>query len=129
MCTVFNSVSYVGERLRKAVHKPIEQHQDLSLCYETNFGMSGEAKSALAGTSKGVETVIVSIVYKKMVARLIDRFSWIRSPENMTLYNDVRSLMNYVKAAHGGVFRRVVLCALLDSTQKTVKTQCRVEQM
>lgn len=75
-----------------------------------------------------METIVISIVYKKLVSKLIDKFSWLKSQDNLTLYNDVRSLMNYVKNSHGGVFRRVVLSALLESTQKIIKTQCKVDQ-
>ncbi len=53
---------------------------------------------------------------------MVERLPWLRSSqENATLYSDVRSLMNYVKNAHGGIFRRVVLGALMESAQKIVK--------
>ena len=39
-----------------------------------------------------------------------------------------RKLMNYVKISHGGVFRRVALSGMLDSTHKIVKTQGKLEQ-
>ena len=81
------------------------------------------------GTNKGVESVVVTVLYKRLVTKLIDRFSWLKSQENLTLYNDVRSLMNYVKNEHGAVFSRVVLSAMLESAQKIIKTkQCRVDQ-
>ena len=100
--------------------------------YKSNFGTSAAAANAaaadgvganapLVGTTKGVEAVVVGVVYKRVVARVIERFSWIRSGENVSLYADVRALMNYVKISHGSVFRRVVLSALLESTQKIVK--------
>ena len=82
----------------------------------------------LAGTSKGVENTIVSVCYKRLVTKIIGRFSWLRAQENLALYNDVRALMNYVKTVHGAIFRRVVLSAMLESTQKIVKTQCKVDQ-
>ncbi len=57
------------------------------------------------------------------MVRLIERLSWLKSSqENANLYTDVRSLMNYVKNAHGGVFRRVLLGALIESAQKIVKS-------
>lgn len=100
--------------------------QDLSLAYKNNFGLStgsdGSAANApLIGTPKGVEAVIVGVIYKRFVMRLIERFSWIRSSENVGLYADARSLMHYVKTAHGSVFRRVVLSGMLESAQKIVK--------
>ncbi len=84
---------------------------------------TSEGPAPLAGTPKGVEAIILSVVYKKLVTRLIDRFVWIRSGENVALYADIRSLMNYVKTLHGGVFRRVVLSGMLESTLKIVKVE------
>ena len=96
--------------------------QELGNSYKSNFGTSVSAENApLVGTTKGVEAVVVGVMYKRIVSRVIDRFSWIRSGENVSLYADVRALMNYVKISHGSVFRRVVLSALLESTQKIVK--------
>ena len=109
--------------------------QELGNSYKSNFGTSAAAANAaaaadgvaanapLVGTTKGVEAVVVGVVYKRVVARVIERFSWIRSGENVSLYADVRALMNYVKISHGSVFRRVVLSALLESTQKIVKVE------
>ena len=96
--------------------------QELGNSYKSNFGTSASAENPIGvGTTKGVEAIVVGVVYKRIVARVIDRFSWIRSGENVSLYADVRALMNYVKISHGSVFRRVVLSALLESTQKIVK--------
>ena len=97
--------------------------QELGNSYKSNFGTNpASAENApLVGTTKGVEAVVVGVVYKRIVVRVIDRFSWIRSGESVSLYADVRALMNYVKISHGSVFRRVVLSALLESTQKIVK--------
>ena len=96
--------------------------KELGSSYKSNFGTAASAENApLVGTTKGVEAVVVGVVYKRIVGRVIERFSWIRSGENVSLYADVRALMNYVKISHGGVFRWVVLSALLESTQKIVK--------
>ncbi len=77
----------------------------------------------LVGTARGVESVVIAVIYRRLVARLMERLAWLKgSQDNADLYTDVRSLMNYVKNAHGGVFRRVVLGALIESAQKIVKT-------
>ena len=34
------------------------------------------------------------------------------------LYGDVRQLLHYIREAHGGVFRRVALSGLIDSSGK-----------
>ena len=118
---------------------------DLSAGYESNFGMEGDEGSAggLVGTAKGVESVVIAVTYRRydkneksekavprppslysrLVGRLVDRLQWLKgSQDNLALYGDVRSLMNYVKNAHGGVFRRVAIGALIESAQKIVKS-------
>lgn len=80
------------------------------------------------GTNKLVENTIISVIYKKLVTNIIEKFIWLKSQENVLLYSDTRAFMNYVNVAHGGVFRRVVLGAMIESTQNIIKTQCRVEQ-
>jgi hypothetical protein len=47
----------------------------LSACYESNFGAAGDegTRGGLVGTAKGVESVVVSCVYSRLVSRLIDR--------------------------------------------------------
>lgn len=39
------------------------------------------------------------------------------------LYCDVRQFVSYIKEAHGGVFRRVVLSALIDSAVRPHKKE------
>ena len=34
---------------------------------------------------------------------------------------------NYVRMNHGNVYRRTILCAMIDSTKNICKTQCKVE--
>ena len=55
--------------------------------------------------SKAVELAIVNSIYRRLVTKLIDKFGWLKSPENLVLYNDARAHMNYMNAVHGGVFR------------------------
>lgn len=91
-------------------------------------GAAAESVIGFGGAPKTVEITIVTILYKKLVTKLIDKFGWLKAADNQTLYNDVRSYMNYVKIYHGGVFRRVALSGMLDSTNKIVKTQGKVDQ-
>lgn len=47
------------------------------------------------------------------------------------LYCDIRQLVQFIKEAHGNVFRRVALSALLDSAEKLIpgrKTEENTEQ-
>lgn len=39
------------------------------------------------------------------------------------LYCDIRQLVQFIKEAHGNVFRRVALSALLDSAEKVATTK------
>ena len=117
---------------------------DLHISYETNFAASGEGSKGnqtssgtapapppqalpKAGTPLGVESVIVATVYRKIVTQLVDKASWLKQAENVNIYTDVRSLMHYVKTWHGGVFRLVVLNAMLESAKKLVRTQYKIE--
>lgn len=47
---------------------------------------------------------------------------WISSFQQV-LYCDVRQFVSYIKEAHGGVFRRVVLSALIDSAVRPHKKE------
>ena len=58
---------------------------------------------------------------------MTEKVTWLKSPENIGLNNDCRSLIHYVKLNHGNVFRRVVLSGMMESTKKLVKTQYKVE--
>lgn len=44
--------------------------------------------------------------------------SWCRATQG--LYCDIRQLVQFIKEAHGNVFRRVALSALLDSAEKLI---------
>ncbi len=71
---------------------------------------------------------MVSSMFRRLVERLLEKLSWLKSADNLALYNDTRSLMNYVKNAHGGVFRRVVLSALLDPAHKSRQQKQLLQQ-
>lgn len=81
----------------------------------------------MAGTPKGVENVIISTLFRRLTAKLVDNLWWLKQPENNAIYNDVRGFLSYVKTWHGSTFRRVVLSAMLDSAKKLVKTQYKIE--
>ena len=91
---------------------------------DTNLSVGSHVGS---GSPMGVESIIVSTIYRKIVTKLVDKASWLKQAENSVIYTDVRSLMHYVKTWHGGVFRRVVLNAMLESAKKLVITKYRVE--
>lgn len=50
----------------------------------------------------------------------------LKTAENMSLYCDIKQFVTYVKEAHGGVFRRVALSGILDSSDRPNKrcTSC-----
>jgi protein unc-80 len=67
------------------------------------------------------ETQIVSVVFKGLVTRFVESQKDLKSPEQMGLYTDVRQLINYIKGAHGGPFRRVALSGILAVTPRPHK--------
>ncbi|KAI5728949.1 hypothetical protein M8J77_023574 [Diaphorina citri] len=84
--------------------------------YAANFGQSIGGSSG--GGRGGVEGQIFSSTFKTLVTRFIRSAKELKTPENMAMYHDVRQLMQYVKEAHGGTFRRVVLSGLIDTAIK-----------
>ncbi|KAF4517234.1 hypothetical protein B566_EDAN005288 [Ephemera danica] len=85
--------------------------------YATNFGAG-----LGGGGSRGIEGHIVACVFKNLISRLI-RLRDLKNQENINLYCDVRQLVTYVREAHGGTFRRVMLSALLDSASRPHKKE------
>ncbi|XP_022101911.1 protein unc-80 homolog isoform X3 [Acanthaster planci] len=81
--------------------------------FATNFG------SGVAGTGvRGIEGTIVGSIFKALVTRMANSREELNAPENSALYSDVRQLLHYIREAHGGVFRRVALSGLIDSSGK-----------
>ena len=80
-----------------------------------------------AASPKGVETIIVTAVFKSLVTKLVDKLPWLKSAENISIYSDVRGLLSFVRTNHGAIYRRTILCAMIDSTKNLVKTQCKIE--
>lgn len=48
----------------------------------------------------------------------VPRSHFVCHPPSQGLYCDIRQLVQFIKEAHGNVFRRVALSALLDSAEK-----------
>ncbi|XP_015178627.1 PREDICTED: protein unc-80 homolog isoform X2 [Polistes dominula] len=71
--------------------------------------------------ARGIEGQIMNCVFKTLVTRFIQSAKEWRSHENIALYCDLRQFMTYVKEAHGGIFRRVALSGILDSTDRPNK--------
>ncbi|XP_066431738.1 protein unc-80 homolog isoform X3 [Eleutherodactylus coqui] len=69
-------------------------------------------------TNQSVEGIIVSSMFKSLITRCASTTHELHSPENLGLYCDIRQLVQFIKEAHGNVFRRVALSALLDSAEK-----------
>ncbi|KAF4014159.1 hypothetical protein G4228_005365 [Cervus hanglu yarkandensis] len=69
-------------------------------------------------TAQNVEGIVVSAMFKSLITRCASTTHELHSPENLGLYCDIRQLVQFIKEAHGNVFRRVALSALLDSAEK-----------
>uniref|UniRef100_A0A8C5MCX8 Unc-80 homolog, NALCN channel complex subunit n=1 Tax=Leptobrachium leishanense TaxID=445787 RepID=A0A8C5MCX8_9ANUR len=69
-------------------------------------------------TAQSVEGIIVSSMFKSLITRCASTTHELHSAENLGLYCDIRQLVQFIKEAHGNVFRRVALSALLDSAEK-----------
>ena len=55
------------------------------------------------------------------MSRFVESFKELKSQENIALYCDVRQLVTYIKNAHGGPFRLVVLSGILAVTPRPNK--------
>ncbi|XP_071950483.1 protein unc-80 homolog isoform X2 [Antedon mediterranea] len=80
--------------------------------FATNFG------SGIAGTGvRGIQGTVVGCIFKALVTRLANCEKELYT-ERESLYCEVRQMLNYIKEAHGGVFRRVAFSGLIDSSGK-----------
>ncbi|XP_050101355.1 protein unc-80 homolog isoform X2 [Anopheles aquasalis] len=80
--------------------------------YATNFG---------SGLTGGTESPLIAAVFKTLATRLVRSLKELKSPDNLSLYSDVRQLITYVKGAHGGPFRVVALSGILSVTPRPHK--------
>ncbi|ULT92650.1 hypothetical protein L3Y34_010030 [Caenorhabditis briggsae] len=67
---------------------------------------------------KGIEGRIINATYKTLITKISAISAELSLPENMSLQQDVRMLVNFVQEHHGNPFRRVGLSALKDATAK-----------
>ncbi|CAG5075777.1 Similar to unc80: Protein unc-80 homolog (Drosophila melanogaster) [Cotesia congregata] len=56
-----------------------------------------------------------------LVTRFVSSSQEFKSQENISVYCDIKQFITYVKENHGGVFRRVALSGILDSSDKPNK--------
>lgn len=85
---------------------------------------AASATASYGGIAYGVrniESQIMGCVFKSLVSRFVKSFKELKSQENMAIYCDIKQFMSYVKEAHGGVFRRVALSSILDSSDRPDK--------
>ena len=81
--------------------------------YATNFG-AGYGRIG----SRGVESVIFDKIFKCLVTRSMKMQKELKMQLNLSQYCELRQLLTYVRDAHGGIFRKVLLSALFDTTEK-----------
>ncbi|CAD6199380.1 unnamed protein product [Caenorhabditis auriculariae] len=67
---------------------------------------------------KGIEGRIINATCKTLITKLAAISSDLMLPENMSLLQDVRMMVNFVQEQHGNPFRRVGLSALIDAINK-----------
>lgn len=77
--------------------------------------------SGMSYISRNIEGQIMRCVFKSLVTRFSKSSKELKSQENIALYSDVRQFVIYVKEAHGGIFRRVALSGILDSSDRPNK--------
>ena len=85
---------------------------------------AASASAAYGGMGYGgrnIEGQIMACVFKTLVTRFVKSYKELKSQENLAIYCDIRQFMMYVKEAHGGVFRRVALSGILDSSDRPNK--------
>ncbi|XP_034034498.1 protein unc-80 homolog isoform X14 [Thalassophryne amazonica] len=86
--------------------------------FGNNFA-TGDNKSL----AQNMEAVVVGCMFKSLITRCASTTHELHSSENLGLYCDIRQLVQFIKEAHGNVFRRVALSALLDSAEKVTTTK------
>ncbi|XP_034034408.1 protein unc-80 homolog isoform X2 [Thalassophryne amazonica] len=102
-----------GERSRRAKKRNIDKAG-----FGNNFA-TGDNKSL----AQNMEAVVVGCMFKSLITRCASTTHELHSSENLGLYCDIRQLVQFIKEAHGNVFRRVALSALLDSAEKVTTTK------
>ncbi|XP_078260330.1 protein unc-80 homolog isoform X4 [Rhinoraja longicauda] len=108
-----DSLNNVVDFLHALLGFCMEPVTDNKAGFENNF-TTGDSKSA----AWNMEAIIVSCMFKPLITRCASTTHELHSAENLGLYCDIRQLVQFIKEAHGNVFRRVTLSALLDSAEK-----------
>ncbi|KAJ0009452.1 hypothetical protein NQD34_001154 [Periophthalmus magnuspinnatus] len=103
-------------------------HALLGFCMEPiTDNKAGFGNNFATGDNKSVaqnmEAVVVGCMFKSLITRCASTTHELHSPENLGLYCDIRQLVQFIKEAHGNVFRRVALSTLLDSAEKVTATK------
>lgn len=95
-------------------------HSDISNIetnYRANSKLATRSQTNTCHTNRcpeGVESLIVSRTFKQLVTRMSSLSKELKSQENTSLYCDIRRLINFVRDVYNGVFRGIVLSALID---------------
>ncbi|XP_077449386.1 protein unc-80 homolog isoform X14 [Stigmatopora argus] len=105
---ITDKYSSAGERSRRAKKRNIDKAG-----FGNNFTTNDNKSLA-----QNMEAVVVGCMFKSLITRCASTTHELHSPENLGLYCDIRQLVQFIKEAHGNVFRRVALSALLDSAEK-----------
>ncbi|XP_041056206.1 protein unc-80 homolog [Carcharodon carcharias] len=108
-----DSLNNVVDFLHALLGFCMEPVTDNKAGFGNNF-TTGDSKSA----ARSMEVIIVSCMFKPLITRCASTTHELHSAENLGLYCDIRQLVQFIKEAHGNVFRRVALSALLDSADK-----------
>lgn len=74
-------------------------------------GSSNQPKTKSADT---LESVIITNSFKQLVTRMSSMNKELKLQENTSLYCDIRRLINFIRENFNGVFRSIVLSALID---------------
>ncbi|XP_034937651.1 protein unc-80 homolog isoform X5 [Chelonus insularis] len=71
--------------------------------------------------SRDIESQILSCTFKTLVTKFVKCSKDFKTQENIAVYCDIKQFITYVKETHGGVFRRVALSGILDSSDRPNK--------
>ncbi|XP_059219259.1 protein unc-80 homolog isoform X2 [Stomoxys calcitrans] len=94
---------------------------DLGNGVSSSGGQGGYSTNFSGGLSGGPEAQVIAAVFKPLVSRFVNASKELKTPENASLYSDVRQFITYVKGAHGGPFRLVALSGILAVTPRPHK--------
>ncbi|XP_072929178.1 protein unc-80 homolog [Epargyreus clarus] len=104
-------VSPMNQQKRNHTKSPDISH--LQAGYASNFGANQGANA-----NRAIETFIVESTFRDLVTRFALMHKELKMLDNTALYMEVRTLLNYVREAHGGEFRVVALSGLLDTAER-----------